>query len=73
MAEWIKFNNLPCFVIATKVDQISKSEVFITCKHIEKEFMLEVFPFSKENKYYNEKITEKLESLILSYSCILEK
>ena len=27
MAEWIKHNNLPCFVIATKVDQIGRSQI----------------------------------------------
>lgn len=73
MSEWIKFNNLPCFVIATKVDQISKSQIFTVCKNIEKEFNLEVFPFSKENKYYNEKITNRLETLISSYSGIFKE
>ena len=73
MAEWIKFNRLPCFVIATKADQISKSQVFNTCKNIEKELMLEVYPFSKENKFYNDKIIDKLENLISSYSGILKK
>ena len=73
MAEWIKYNNLPCFVIATKVDQISKSQIYNVCKKIEKELFVEVFPFTKENKYYNDKIIEKLENIISSYSCIFEK
>jgi len=64
MAEWIKYNNLPCFVIATKVDQISKSQIFNICKNFEKELDLPVFPFSKSNNYYNKQILDKIEELI---------
>ena len=64
MTQWIKYNKLPFFVIAAKVDQISKSKIFPVCKEIEKTLETEVFPFSKSNKYYNQKIIDKLETLI---------
>ena len=64
MAEWIAFNNLPCFIIASKVDEISKSQVFSVCKKFEKELNLPVFPFSKNNSFYNNAIIDKLEELI---------
>lgn len=64
MAQWIRHNNLPSFIIATKVDGISKSQILNVCKTFEKELELEVFPFSKTNSYYNMKILEKIASLI---------
>ncbi len=64
MAEWIKYNKLPCFVVATKVDQISRSKIINTCKSFEKELDLPVFPFCKTEKYYNQKILDKIEEII---------
>ena len=64
MAEWIKFNKLPCFVIASKVDQISKSQINNVCKNFEKQLNLEVLPFSKSNSFYNLKILDKIEEII---------
>ncbi len=64
MAEWIKYNNLPCFVIATKVDQISRSQIMNTCKKFEKELKLPVFPFCKSDSYYNRNILSKIEEVI---------
>ncbi len=64
MAEWIKHNNLPCFVIATKVDQIGRSQIVPTCKKFEKELGLPVFPFCKSDNYYNLKILKKIEEII---------
>ena len=64
MAEWIKYNNLPCFVVATKVDQISRSKILNTCKGFERELGLPVFPFCKTEKYYNQKIFDKIEELV---------
>ena len=66
MAEWIKFNKLPVFCIATKVDQISRSQILNTCKKLEKELEVEVFPFCKSNSFYNQKITSKMEEIIKS-------
>lgn len=65
MARWIQYNNLPSFVVATKVDGISKSQILNVCKSFEKELGLEVFPFSKTNSYYNQKIIDKISELIL--------
>lgn len=64
MAEWIKFNNLPSFVILTKVDQISKSQILSVCQKFEKELNLPVYPFSKSNNYYNQNIIKKIEEVI---------
>ena len=64
MAEWIRNNNLPCSIIATKVDQISKSQILNTCKKFEKELNLPVYPFSKSNSYYNKQILNKLAEII---------
>ncbi len=64
MAEWINFNKLPCFVIASKVDQISKSQINNVCKNFEKQLNLEVLPFSKSNSFYNMKILDKIEEII---------
>ena len=65
MAEWIRYNNLPCFVVATKVDQISKSQINPTCKKLEKVLELPVLPFCKANSYYNSAITNKMEEFII--------
>ena len=65
MAEWIRYNNLPCFVVATKVDQISKSQINPICKKFEKVLELPVLPFCKANSYYNSAITNKMEEFII--------
>lgn len=65
MAEWINYNKLPCFVVATKVDQISKSQIINVCKNFEKVLNLEVFPFCKSNNYYNKNIMSKIENFLL--------
>ena len=64
MAEWIRYNNLPCFIIAAKVDQIPRTKILDVCKNFEKVLNLEVFPFSKSDCYYNKKISDKIETLI---------
>lgn len=64
MVQWIKYNNLPFFVITTKVDQIPKSKISAVCQNFEKILEVPVFPFSKSNSFYNLKITEKIEELL---------
>ncbi len=66
MAEWIRYNNLPCFVVATKVDQIKRAQIKPTCEKFEKELGLPVFPFCKSDSFYNQKIIAKIEELINS-------
>lgn len=66
MAEWINYNKLPSFVIASKVDQISRSQINPTCFKFEKELQLPVFPFCKTNAFYNQKILNKMEEIIKS-------
>ena len=64
MAQWIKYNKLNSFIVATKVDGISKSQIIPVCRNFESELGLPVFPFSKTNSYYNQKIIEKIEEEI---------
>lgn len=65
MIDWIKFNKLPFFVIAAKIDKIPKSKINEVCKNFEKLLNAEVFPFSKTNSYYNNEILNKIEQLII--------
>jgi GTP-binding protein len=67
MAEWIRYNNLPLIVIATKVDCISRASVSKVVKTFSCELSAEVFPFSKSNSYYYNDIMEKIESRVNSY------
>ncbi len=64
MAEWINFNKLPCFCIATKIDQIPKSKIINVCNNFEKILNLPVFPFSKSVSFYNLKILDEIEKLL---------
>ena len=64
MANWIKFNKLPFFVIAVKIDQISRSQIQNVCKNFEKVLETEVFPFTKADNYYDKKITDKMMQII---------
>lgn len=67
MAEWIRYNNLPHLVIATKVDEIPRSQVKNVVDKFSKDFSNLVLPFSKSNNYYNNNILAALEERILSY------
>ena len=67
MAQWIKFNKLPFFVIAAKIDQIPKSQINNVCKNFEKTLEAEVFPFSKSYNYNDKNITDKIEALAETY------
>lgn len=64
MTEWIKYNNLPCFCIATKVDQISRSQINKVCADFTKQLEMDVFPFCKSDNFYNKRILDKIEELI---------
>ena len=64
MAEWVKYNKLNSFIIATKVDGIPKSQITPVCKKFESELGIQVFPFSKTNSFYNKNILDKIDELI---------
>ena len=64
MTEWINYNKLPCFCIATKVDQISRSQINKVCTTFEKQLNIPVFPFCKSDNYYNKRILDKIEEII---------
>lgn len=68
MAEWIKYHNLPHMVIATKIDEISRSQVRNVVNKFSKELNTVVLPFSKSNNYYNKDILSVLEEKIVSYN-----
>ncbi len=64
MSYWIKHNKLNSFIIATKVDQISRSKIKEVCAAFENELGVPVFPFSKNNSFYNQEILKYIEFLI---------
>ena len=64
MSEWIKFNKLPCFVVASKTDKIPKSQILSVCNNFEKILNMEVFPFNKSDSFFNKKITDKIEEFL---------
>ncbi len=64
MSYWIKHNKLNSFIIATKVDQISRSKIKEVCSAFENELGVPVFPFSKNNSFYNQEILKYIEFLI---------
>ncbi len=68
MAEWIAYHGLPHLVIATKVDEISRSQVKNVTDKFAKELGSIVLPFSKNNNFYNGNIITALEERILSYN-----
>ncbi|MCD7740245.1 MAG: ribosome biogenesis GTP-binding protein YihA/YsxC [Candidatus Gastranaerophilales bacterium] len=64
MADWLKFNNLPSFVVASKIDEIPKSQIKNTLIKFENELNLDVLPFCKFNNFYNKDILIKIDELI---------
>lgn len=64
MAEWINHHQLPYMVLATKVDNVSRSQVKNITNYIAKELKTEVLPFSKMNNYYNKDILNAIEKII---------
>ena len=67
MSEWIRFNNLPYIVFATKIDCITRSKVNKTLNDISTSMKTQVYPFSKNDSYYNKNILEVLQSKINSF------
>lgn len=68
MAEWIKFHNLPCFIIASKADEVSKNFLKKQISEFEKVLNLPVVPYSKRITAYNSDITKTMEEFIVNYS-----
>lgn len=67
MAEWINFNNLPCFGLCVKVDEISKNLIQKTTSSFSKQLKTDVFPFSKMTNRYNDAVLDKMDELVKSY------
>ena len=68
MREWVENYNLPIFTVVTKIDYVPKSKIQSVIKKVEKEFGVEVYPFSAIDNRYNEKI---FRSHPYSFYCIL--
>ncbi|MDD3236734.1 MAG: ribosome biogenesis GTP-binding protein YihA/YsxC [Candidatus Gastranaerophilales bacterium] len=68
MSEWIKYNELPYIVVATKIDCIGRSQIQKTIASIKKELQTEVYPFSKASNYYNSAILNVFEEKINSFN-----
>ncbi len=66
MNQWIKYNNLPTFVIAAKIDQIKRSQINGVCINFKNILNSDVLPFCKTDNYYLKNITDKLEEYINS-------
>ncbi len=64
MAEWIKYNKLNSFVIASKVDQIKRGDINKVVENFEKVLGTKVFPFCTNDNYYNRAITEHIENIL---------
>ena len=58
MREWINAHALPVFTVITKTDYISRSDVNKKIQSIKKEFGGEVLPFSSNNSYYVDIVTD---------------
>lgn len=67
MSEWIRFNRLPYVVFATKIDCITRSQVNKTVKEISNSLQTQVYPFSKNNAYYNKNILDVMQAEINSF------
>ena len=64
MQEWIDYHNLPCVVVATKIDLTSKSRIQAKVNEISGELKKTVFPFSAQNSYYNENIIKYINDVV---------
>ena len=60
MREWVLHYNLPIITIVTKVDCIPKSHISKSIAHVRKIFGGDIFTFSANDSFYNEKILEFL-------------
>ena len=67
MSEWIKYNNLPYFGLAVKIDEISKNSLQKTVSNFSKQLQTDVFPFSKMTNRYTDDILKKMEYFISNY------
>ena len=64
MQEWIDYHNLPCVVVATKIDLTSKSRIQAKVNEISRELNKTVFPFSVRNSYYNDNIIKYINNIV---------
>lgn len=64
MNDWLKINKVASFCVLTKCDYISRNEVAVKCKNVEKYFDCTCVPFSIKENRYHEGVLELIESLI---------
>ncbi len=58
MREWINIKGLPVFTVMTKSDYISRAEINKKIQSIKKEFGGEVLPFSSNDNFYVDNVTD---------------
>ncbi len=67
MSEWIKFNQLPYFGLAVKIDEISKNALQKTVSSFSRQLQTDVFPFSKMTNRYTDDVLKKMDFYIENY------
>lgn len=64
MLDFAYHNNIPCAIILTKTDKLSRSKIIQVKRSVEKETGLEVFLFSSMDALQTEKLTEYIAKVI---------
>jgi len=64
MRKWLDIHGINVITVATKVDTLSKNEIFRSVKNIEKVFAASVLPFSSKTGAGKEEILKILEEIV---------
>ena len=64
MLDFASHNNVPCAIVLTKVDKLSRNKIINVKRKVEQETGLDVFYFSNLNSLYTVDISDYLQSLI---------
>ena len=63
MREWVNSYSLPIFTIVTKIDYVKRSEIQKIISKVKREFGGEVLPFSSNDSYYVDNVTDYIANL----------
>ncbi len=63
MNEWLKVNNVAHFIVLSKCDYVSKSDILKKITYVRNLFMTDVLPFSSKNRYYVDDVLNYFENL----------
>ena len=64
MLDFAAHNNVPCAIVLTKVDKLSRNKIINVKRKVEQETGLDVFYFSTLNALYTVDISDYLQALI---------